>query len=278
MTPSPALSVIVTVHDQLPMNLLFLEHLRASTDAAFELIVVDNASTDGSREFFEAQGATVITNQRGYGYAHSQNQGLAAARGSLLAFLNNDLILSPHWDTRLREAMAAHGLDVITPCTQENVEDRASTQRLMRRWKRIKYPLLFLGGARGWTLRLAHRLMYGDWQRYVEARHARYRSAVKPGFVGAAVIMTRRAIDLLGAWDPRVQAGDFDLFLRSKRRSLERGDIRPCHIALGVFVHHYIRLTMRRNRHPFADQDAFISIEQKWGSELAAGYLAGIDD
>ncbi len=54
--------------------------------------------------------------------------------------------------------------------------------------------------------------------------------------------------------------------------------MRPCHIALGVFVHHYIRLTVRRHGHRFADQESLISIEQKWGPELAAGYLSGIDD
>lgn len=274
----PTLSIIVVVRDQLPMNRLFLEHLRAATDGPYELIVVDNLSTDGSAEYFAAQGAKVLINDQSYGYGYSHNRGLSAATGDLVAFLNNDLILSPHWDTRLRETMAANGLDVITPCTAENVEDRAATQRLMRRWKRIKNPIFFLLGPRRLALRLTHRLMYGGWNRFVEARWQRFGHRVKEGFVGAAVVMSRRGLELLGAWDPLVQAADFDLFIRSKDRSLKQGDVMPCAIALGVFVHHYIRLTSKRERRPFVDQDRFVTIDAKWGAELAARYLAHIDD
>jgi len=274
----PSLSVIVAVHNQLEMNRLFVESLRAATDGTWELIVVDNASTDGSREYFQAQGAKVIANPANFSYPHCQNQGIAAAQGELLAFLNNDLILSPHWDTRLAEVMRRQGLDVATPCTAESLERREVTQRMMRRWKAIKNPLLYGLGARRWTLRLALRLMYGDLARFADERHRRFADQVKEGFVGAAVVMTRRALELLGPWDPRVQAGDYDLFMRSKQRSEERGDVRPCHVALGVYVHHYIRLTLKRTRVPFADRDQLIRVEDKWPPALVDRWLAHIDD
>ncbi len=274
----PKLSVIVVATNQLAMNRLFVESLRATTDGPYELIVVDNASTDGSGGFFASQGATVLVNEQPHGYAYSNNRGLSVATGEVVAFLNNDLILSPHWNTRLYEVMAEHGLDVVTPCTAENVEDRSATRRLMRRWKRIKNPILGLLGTGRLPLRLSHRLMYGDWERFVEERYRRFGRRIKEGFVGAAVIMTRRGLELLGSWDPQMQAADFDLFIRSKHRSLERGDVKPCAIALGVFVHHYIRLTAKRQRRPFADRDRFVSIDAKWGAELAARYLAHIDD
>jgi GT2 family glycosyltransferase len=217
-------------------------------------------------------------NDRAHGYAACHNRGLAVAGGEVVAFLNNDLILSPHWDGRLLQVMARHGLDVATPCTAENVEDRTATQRLMRRWKRIKNPTLFLLGTGETPLRLSHRLMYGDFARFAEERWQRFGDRTKEGFVGAAVVMTRRGLDLIGAWDPRIQAADFDLFIRSKHRSITHGDVKPCAIALGVFVHHYIRLTSKRERTPFVDQDRFVSVEAKWGPELAARYLAHIDD
>ncbi len=274
----PTLSVIVAVHDQLEMNRLFVESLRATTDASYELIVIDNASTDGSREFFQAHGATVIANDANYSYPHCQNQGIAASNGELLAFLNNDLILSPHWDTRLVEVMRRHGLDVATACTAERLESGAATRRLMRRWKRIKNVFLYLLGARRWTLRLSHRLMYGDWGRFVEERYRRFGDRVKEGFVGAAVMMTRQGLARVGPWDPCVQAGDYDLFLRSKQRSREQGDVRPCHIALGVFVHHFVRLTLKRTRVAFADRARLIRVEDKWPAEVLARDLASLDD
>jgi GT2 family glycosyltransferase len=274
----PRLSVIVAIRDQLAMNRLFEESLRASTDGDYELIVVDNASTDGSREYLASRGARIVANDRNYGYARCQNQGLAVASGEVLAFLNNDLILSPHWDSRLLSVMARQGLDVATPCSAENVEDRAATRRLMRRWKRIKYPLFLAAGPRRWTLRATHRLMYGDWAAFADARWARFGDRVKEGFVGAAVVMTRRAVELLGEWDPQLQAADFDLFLRTKQRHRERGDLRPCHVALGVYVHHYVRLTLKSRPPPFADRALFQGIEEKWGPEVVARDLAHIDD
>ncbi len=272
--PPPRLSVIVAVRDQLEMNRLFLESLRASTEGTHELIVVDNGSTDGSRELFEAAGARVIANGGNYSYPRCQNQGAALARGEWLAFLNNDLLLPRGWDSQLLEAMAEHGLDVASPCGLESAEDPAVTRRLHRRWNRIKYAVLAILGTRRAALRLMPRLMYGNLDRFAAARRARLRHRVKEGFVGCCVVQSRRALELLGPWDERVQAGDFDLYLRSKQRSLERGDIRPCHVALDVYVHHYVRLTLRGSRAPFLDADRLVSLDDKWGRETAARLLA----
>ncbi|WP_290660183.1 hypothetical protein, partial [Aquabacterium sp.] len=52
------------------------------------------------------------------------------------------------------------------------------------------------------------------------------------------------------------------------------GDIRPMHIALDCFVHHYIRLTIKGGYPPFADRENLISLEAKWGG----GDLALLED
>jgi glycosyltransferase involved in cell wall biosynthesis len=54
------LSIIVAVHNQLGHNRLFLEGIRRYSTGPYEVIVVDNHSTDGSAEFFEANGCQVI--------------------------------------------------------------------------------------------------------------------------------------------------------------------------------------------------------------------------
>lgn len=67
----------------------------------FEVIVVDNHSTDETPEFLVwAQGEygiRVIRNNRNLGFAKACNQGADAARGALLLFLNNDTIARPEW-------------------------------------------------------------------------------------------------------------------------------------------------------------------------------------
>ena len=99
------ISIITAAHNQLPMNQLFVQHLKEATRHPYELIVIDNASTDGSANFFESIGATVIRNPVNYSYPHSQNQGVAKAQYDWLAFLNNDIMVSPGWDQVLVNTM-----------------------------------------------------------------------------------------------------------------------------------------------------------------------------
>lgn len=80
------ISIITAVHNQLSMNQFFVKHLQKATRNRYELIVIDNASTDGSADFFESVGATVIRNAVNYSYPYCQNQGIAKARHDWLAF------------------------------------------------------------------------------------------------------------------------------------------------------------------------------------------------
>jgi glycosyltransferase involved in cell wall biosynthesis len=54
------LSIIVAVHNQLGHNQLFLEGIQRYATGPYEIIVVDNHSTDKSAEFFEENGCQVI--------------------------------------------------------------------------------------------------------------------------------------------------------------------------------------------------------------------------
>ena len=257
------ISIITAVHNQLAVNRLFWENLKRNTRAPFELIIIDNASTDESADFFESVGAKVIRNAANYSYPHSQNQGIAIAQYDWLAFLNNDIIVSPGWDERLVASMQQHGLEVATVCGIEQIENARATRRLKRRWNAMKGLVSLFSRSEG-ALRLMHRLMYPDWQAFNDDRAARFAGQIKEGFVGNTVMIQRSAIAKIGLWDERVQAADFDLYLRCKTRHLSHGDIRPMHIALDSFVHHYIRLTLNAGYPPFADRDQLITLEEKW--------------
>jgi GT2 family glycosyltransferase len=102
-TDGPCASVIVVTWGNLALTRLCLESLLAYTqDVPFELIIVDNASTDGTPAYLRALAAAeprvrLILNERNDGFARACNQGARAAVGDVLVFLNNDTVLAPGW-------------------------------------------------------------------------------------------------------------------------------------------------------------------------------------
>lgn len=268
------ISIITAVYNQLPMNRLFLESVRASTRSEWELIVVDNGSSDGSAEFFEQadKNIKVIRNGANYSYPYCQNRGAEAAAGEVLAFFNNDIALSDAWDLHLLEILGHDGYEALTLSSNDKMLSDAEAHRFNRRFKRWKYPLLTLFGVRKWNLRLLLPLTYGNFRRHCRRLWERDGRCVRPGFAGSAVVMTRRGYDLLGPWDETQQGGDFDLFYRSVERWLSHGDVRPLSVAGGVYHHHFSRLTFRKKFPRFADFDNLRTLEEKWTPDRLRDY------
>ena len=258
------ISIITAVHNQLAVNKIFYDTLRRYSRLPFELIIVDNGSTDGSREFFKSVGAHVISNDGNYSYPYCQNQGIRAAHHDVLAFLNNDIIVPPGWDEKILTTMEHHQLEVATSCGIECLETVALTRQFKRRWNRIKNVVGIFSRSEP-ALRLMHRLMYGNWERFAQRRLTAHARAIREGFVGNTVVIKRSALDKIGLWDERIMAADFDLFLRCQKRHQENGDIKPVHIVFGVFVHHFIRMTVKSRPPVFKDAARLISLDEKWG-------------
>lgn len=94
-----------------------IEHLRECLDAAsaqelaeYELIVVDNGSTDGSADFVEAHypAVRVIRLPHNLGFAAGNNIGLRAATGDVMVLLNQDTIVTPQWLGELVRVIETH--------------------------------------------------------------------------------------------------------------------------------------------------------------------------
>ncbi len=82
-----------------------LDSLQRQCEAAFEVIVVDNGSTDGSAEMAEAEfGLRVIRNRENRGFCAANNQGIAAAQGDFVALINNDAEAAQGWLAALHRA------------------------------------------------------------------------------------------------------------------------------------------------------------------------------
>ncbi|HYC57192.1 MAG TPA: glycosyltransferase family 2 protein [Candidatus Binatia bacterium] len=92
----PEVSVIVVTFGRAELTLECLHALRAQKGASFELIVVDNASSDRTGELLDRiDGARIVRNPANRYFAPAVNQAAAVAEGRHLLLLNNDAVLWP---------------------------------------------------------------------------------------------------------------------------------------------------------------------------------------
>ena len=95
--------------------------LEAAGDRAAEVIVVDNASADGSaemvrRDFGSDPRVILIANARNEGFARGNNQAYAASRGDILLVLNPDVVLGGPALRGMIEHLRAHPEAGIVAC------------------------------------------------------------------------------------------------------------------------------------------------------------------
>ena len=94
--PEPILSIIIVTWNGKRYALECLESLRApSPELSTEIIVVDNASTDGTPEAIRVQFPNIrlIENQANLGFARANNIGAALSRGKYVCLLNSDVVI-----------------------------------------------------------------------------------------------------------------------------------------------------------------------------------------
>ena len=80
-----------------------LASLAGQTFPAFEVIVVDNGSTDGTASLAEEWGARVVFEGKG-GPGYAREAGFRAAKAPIIASTDADTVLPPHWISRIYEA------------------------------------------------------------------------------------------------------------------------------------------------------------------------------
>ena len=111
----PPLSVVVSTHERAGFLPALFASLEAQTMPAdsFELVVVDDASTDNTWEVLgdlvasTALPARVLRLERNAGQGAGRNAGLAVARGEVVAFTDDDCLPSPRWLERLTEPFSS---------------------------------------------------------------------------------------------------------------------------------------------------------------------------
>ena len=105
---SPSVSVIVVNWNRRDLLRACLLSLQQQTFQDFELIVVDNGSTDGSLDLLREaplDRMKTIANPENRGFCAANNQGIEAADGQFIGLLNNDAEAEPRWLQHLLAAI-----------------------------------------------------------------------------------------------------------------------------------------------------------------------------
>lgn len=159
-----------------------LDALLAQDYSDFEVIVVDNASADGSSDLVAEKYPQVqlIRNTQNLGFAGGCNVGLRAAQGDVLVLLNQDTVVLPGWLRALVEALQRPEVGVVG-C-------------------KILYPdgktIQHAGGWIEWPLGLAHHYGQGEQDngQWDEPRRVEY-------VTGAAMVFRRDVLERVGPLD-----------------------------------------------------------------------------
>lgn len=125
----PRFSIIIVVYNSSVYTRMCLTSLLLNTKCQhYEVIVVDNASTDETSQYLRDVVALnphvhLIRNEINRGYAAANNQGLAAARGDILVLLNNDTIVDTGWLAGLARVLEDPTVGLAGPVTNRTCNE-----------------------------------------------------------------------------------------------------------------------------------------------------------
>lgn len=179
--------------------------LRFPPQVRFEIVIVDNASTDGSRDWLRSAELRaqlghiplrLIENSENPGFGAANNQAFALTRAPLLFLLNPDAELRPGACDRLSAALEAE--DRVGACGPRLLNPDGSLQVSAWRNPPTAWATL-LSGLK--LFRLLPRRFSGELLLGPHWRHDRRRAV---GMLGGAALLVRRAmIDEIGGFDER---------------------------------------------------------------------------
>jgi len=134
--PASSISVVIPAFNRRREILRAIASLFRQTLPPAEIVVVDDASTDGTPDAVAELGDSrlnILRHTRNLGAAAARNTGIAAARGDWIAFLDSD----DEWESeklaRQREALADGGADTLASVTGYAIEDYRTRERYVRR-------------------------------------------------------------------------------------------------------------------------------------------------
>jgi GT2 family glycosyltransferase len=169
----------------------FLPSVLDAAGPGVEVIVADNASTDDSVAFVEANFTTVrvIRNRQNGGYAQGYNEALETVKAEYYVLLNSDVEVTPGWLTPMKTLMDA------------NPHIGACQPKLLSYAQRDTFE--YAGAAGGWMDILGYPFARGRIFETCELDHGQYDTTVPISWAsGAALFIRAKAYHEVGGLDP----------------------------------------------------------------------------
>lgn len=111
-------SIIIPTCNGLHLLSECVDSIRRHTDHPYEIIVVDNGSSDGTKEYCERERLILIALPNNQGFPVACNKGLSVAAGEQLMLLNNDCLVAPGWLSQLLHALhSSPSIGIVGPIT-----------------------------------------------------------------------------------------------------------------------------------------------------------------
>ncbi|WP_409341805.1 glycosyltransferase family 2 protein [Paenibacillus sp. MBLB4367] len=212
-------SIVIPTFNALQMLAGCIQAIRAHTQGAYEVIVVDNGSTDGTDDWCAAENVHVVKLASNEGFPKACNAGLREAKGETLLLLNNDVVVTHNWLPNMLACLnSAANVGIVGPVT-----NYASGRQKRRKDYR--------------TIRQFHLRA----RRHNRHNPRRWRRVSR--IVGLCFLFKREVMERIGELDESFSPGyyeDDDYCYRARKagyRLMMAGD---------VMVHHYGSVSFRR--------------------------------
>lgn len=118
-------SIIIPTFNSREMLMNCIDSIEANTPMPYEIIVVDNASTDGTVEVLRRRGGSIRVgvHPANLGFARAVNTGLMMSKGQSIVWLNPDMLVTENWLNNMLMCLASRpDIGAVGPVTNHYIE------------------------------------------------------------------------------------------------------------------------------------------------------------
>jgi GT2 family glycosyltransferase len=229
-------SLVIAVYNQIEYTRQCLASIEACTTIPYELILVDNGSTDGTRDFLQGLRHKIICNEMNLGCAKAWNQGIRASKADVIGILNNDILVTPGWLENLLAFMERTGHGIVSPSAREGQLDY-------------------------------------DLKEYAEEFTARCRQLSRAEIYAPCMVIRREVLDRIGLFDEAFAYGgceDTDFLWRAQNAGFSMG------MTGSVLIHHFVMVTqdaIKKDETAVYPKANLAHFEAKWGRTVRGNWI-----